>query len=30
LNYDENKKYLKKFKNLKYTDFVSAMITDKN
>ncbi len=30
LNYDENKEYLKKFKNLKYTDFVSAMRTDKN
>lgn len=26
LNYEENKKYLKKYKNLKYPDFVSAMI----
>ena len=28
LNYDENKDYLKKFKDLKYTEFVSAMIGD--
>mgnify|MGYP001277293285 CR=1 FL=1 len=29
LNFQENKEYLKKYKNLKYSDFVSAMSNDK-
>ena len=28
LNFQENKEYLKKYKNLKYSDFVSAIMND--
>ena len=28
LNYQDNKKYLKKYKNLKFADFISAMSND--